>query len=80
METLWSVENNRMNKVSHSKPCSDNDIFESLAQKSIKKFDREDTPTEGIANEKVRTCRQEHLLPKNQPPSAYFSNLLSSIS
>ena len=51
METLWSVENNRMNKV---REPPENDIFDSLVQKAMKKLDKEETPTEGILNDKAR--------------------------
>ena len=48
---LWSVENNRMNKV---REPPENDIFDSLVQKAMKKLDKEETPTEGILNDKAR--------------------------
>jgi hypothetical protein len=66
---LWSIENNRMNKVSLRDP-PDNDIFDSLAQKAMKKLDKEETPTEGIPNEKARTPSDEHPAPKNQSPNS----------
>ena len=65
---LWSVENNRMNKVSIKDP-PDNDIFDSLAQKAMKKLDKEDTTTEGMPNKK-RTSSDEHPAPKHHSPNS----------
>ena len=75
---LWSVKSYGINKVSLRDPPN-NDIFDSLAQKSMKKLDKEETPIEKLPNEKARTSSDEHPLTKNQLPSAYFSNSSSSV-
>ena len=69
---LWSVENNRMNKVSLRDP-PDNDIFDPLAQKAMKKLDKEETPIEGMHNKK-RTSSDEHPVPKNHSPNSDSRN------
>ena len=69
---LWSIENYRMNKVSIKDP-PDNDIFDALAQKAMRKLDKEDTTTEGTPDEE-RNPNDDHPTSKNHSPNSDSSN------
>jgi hypothetical protein len=64
---LWSVENNRMNKVGLSEP-PDDDIFDSFAQKTLRKLDKEETSTEENPKEKERTANEKLQHKRSQSP------------
>ena len=69
---LWSVENHRMSKVSLKDP-PDNDIFDSLAQKAMRKLDKEDTKTEGTPDDE-RNSNDDQPTSKNHSSNSDSSN------
>ena len=76
---LWSMQNNRMSKVSLHEP-PENELFDSLAQEVMRKLDKKENPTEGEPKENEKATTDWQQKSSGDSPSDSPVSLLPSSS